>query len=211
MNPRPQCTGDCSDPSRTHTNPADREISVGNVLPSRILHIPLRSKGRNKTSLQQILNDCTGDIIVHVFSRVSKEQLRLEYEMVSTWSRYPHIDLTSVVISTYPASVLSSDAVRDWSGCEDNPRLVLSDPSKHLLEAMGFVRPPPSSKAVATRQRHLGGIRSGFFIVKKDGTLYAWQTGTVDNLSEGIFRAERKLHGELAESTRGRGGVLPPW
>ncbi|KAL4862269.1 hypothetical protein BDV12DRAFT_203218 [Aspergillus spectabilis] len=190
------------------TRPAPSpEIAVGRPLPSHVLDMALRARGhKTTTTLQEILNERSGDIVVHVFSRVSRKQLHKEYEVVSTSPGFPHIDLTSVGISTYPVSAC-------LPGMEDadQPPFLLSDPTKHFLDCMGFVRPPPASKAVATRQRRLGPIRSGFFVVKKDGTLYTRQTGTLENLTAGIFKAERKLHKEWVENTRRRGGLIPPW
>jgi hypothetical protein len=94
---------------------------------------------------------------------------------------------------------------------EETQYSLLSDPKGRLLEAMGFVRAPARSKAWATRIRRLGRIKCGFFVVQKDGTLYAKQMGDLASVSEGIATAARRLHKEWVSNLRRLGKPISPW
>ncbi|THC89155.1 hypothetical protein EYZ11_011395 [Aspergillus tanneri] len=171
----------------------------------------LRSHGGEKTSLRAILDQIDGDILVHVFSRTTRKQLREEFERACTRERYPHITLTSVGMSTYPVSIYASISDNALEGIEGLPRFLISDPKKQFLDAMGFVRPSSTSKASATRMRRQGPLRCGFFIVRKDKTLFAKETGTLENVYEAIIRAEKKLHKGWISDLKRMGRPVPPW
>lgn len=88
---------------------------------------------------------------------------------------------------------------------------LLSDPRCRALEGMGFVRVPARSKTWVTRLRCEGRVRCGFFVVRKDGTLYVKKMGPLGNVVEGIALAVRQLHKEWVLELRKLGKVVPPW
>ncbi|PGH13453.1 hypothetical protein AJ80_06322 [Polytolypa hystricis UAMH7299] len=213
---RQHSTGDIGneelEPSIVQPQQHPEEVSIGRSLPSYILDMGMRDHKGKKISLRHVLDQIETYTIVRVFSRVSKKQLWEEFEEVHYRARYPHINLTSIGVSSYPVSVHASL----MKGIEEDdteyiPRFMLSDSNKRFLEAIGFVRPPPISKALATRRRRQGPIRYGFFIVKKDKTLLAKETGTFENVSAGIARAERRIHKEFISDLRRTGRPIPPW
>ncbi|KAL2862677.1 uncharacterized protein BJX67DRAFT_365783 [Aspergillus lucknowensis] len=186
-------------------------VLVGQTLPSHVLDISLRTHGGKKTTLRTVIEASEHDILALVFSRISKKHLQEEFEATYTHVYYPNVNLTTVAISTYSVSEFASLAGQTIVDPEDMPGVVLSDPSRQLLDAMGFVRAPPASKAAATRMRGQGPIRHGFFVVKKDGTLFAKESGTLENVNDAIYKVHQKVHSQWVADLRRRGLPIPPW
>jgi hypothetical protein len=174
--------------------------------------IELKAQDGKPMTLQQILDQSIDGIIVCIFSKISKKVLQAEFQELAPGLVYPNIHLTSVGLSNYPVSMNASIVEEGQEYLpEETQYSLLSDPKGRLLEAMGFVRAPARSKAWATRIRRLGRIKCGFFVVQKDGTLYAKQMGDLASVSEGIATAARRLHKEWVSNLRRLGKPISPW
>ncbi|KAL2817894.1 hypothetical protein BDW59DRAFT_130136 [Aspergillus cavernicola] len=189
------------------------EILVGESLPDHVLDMGLGTHRGKKTSLRAVLEKSEHDILVLVFPCISKQRFQEEFGSTYTTNLYyPNINLTTVAISSYPVSIFASlleDAIEAPE--EDMPEVLLSDPRLHFLDAMGFVRPPPATKAAAARMRRQGPVRHEFFVVRKAGILLAKGTGTSENVNEAIARVHRKIHSQWVSDLRRRGKPIPPW
>jgi hypothetical protein len=174
--------------------------------------IELRAQDGKPITLQQILDQSTDGIIIGVFSKLSKKVFQTEFQELAPGLVYPNIHLTSLGLSNYPVSTNASIVKEGQEYLpEQSEYYILSDPKRELLAAMGFVRSPARSKSWATRMRRLGRIKCGFFIIRKDGTLYAKQTGTLASVLESIATAARRLHKEWVSNLRRSGKPIPPW
>lgn len=187
-------------------------VTVGQRLPDSTMTIELKAQDGKPMTLQQILDQSIDGIIVCIFSKISKKVFQAEFQELAPGLVYPNIHLTSVGLSNYPVSMNASIVEEGQEYLpEETQYSLLSDPKGRLLEAMGFVRAPARSKAWATRIRRLGRIKCGFFVVQKDGTLYAKQMGDLASVSEGIATAARRLHKEWVSNLRRLGKPISPW
>jgi peroxiredoxin len=187
-------------------------VTVGQRPPDSTMTIELRTQNGQPMTLQQILDQSTDGIIVGIFSKRSKKVFQAEFQELAPGLVYPNIHLTSVGLSSYPVSMNTSIVEEGQEYLpEETQYYLLSDPKRQLLEALGFVRSPARSKSWATRIRRLGRIRCGFFIIQKDGTLFAKHTGSLPNVSEGIATAARRLHKQWVSNLRSVGKPIPPW
>lgn len=186
-------------------------IAVGQKLPDSVLGFKLRGQDGRKTTLQAILDQSRGGLIVSVFSKLSKKEFLTEFKGLAPGLVYPHLDFTSVGLSNYATSINASIVEECAEYVPDEKYCLLSDPNRRLLEPMGFVRPQTRSKAWATRMRRHGRIRCGFFIIQKDGLLYTKQTGPLPNVVEAIAKAATRLHNQWVSNLRVHGKPIPPW
>ena len=212
------------------TQPQEEAV-VGQRLPASILDIVLRATDRQRISLREILDDSGDGILVCVHTKGSKKRRRSNHRMGHVFSMsdmlsivyedaarffgskgYPHISLTCMGLTAYPPRVNAALAALPENVISvSEPPLVLSDQKALLLGPMGYVRPPAASKAWEKRFNREGPIRRGFFLVKKDSTLYARRTGTMPNMTVQIARVQSRFHKEWSAERRRRGIVVQPW
>lgn len=187
-------------------------VTIDQRLPDSIMTIELKTQDNKPITLQQILDQSTDGIIVSVYSKISRKVFQTEFRELAPGLVYPNIHLTSVGLSNYPVSMNASvvEGGQEYLP-EENQYYLLSDPKRELLEAIEFVRAPARSKAWATRIRRLGRIKCGFLIIRKGGTLYAKQTGSLPDVLEGIAMAARRLHRQRVSKLRSLGKPIPPW
>lgn len=186
-------------------------VTVGQRLPDSIMNIELPAQDGNPITLQLLLDQSIDGIIVSVFSKLSKEVFLSEFQALAPGLVYPDIHLTSIGLSNYPVPMNASIVEECQEYLPDEHYYLLGDPRGRLLEAMGFVRSPARSKTWITRIRRQGRIKCGFFIVRKDRTLYAKQTGPLASVLEGIEMAGRRLHRQWVSDLRRLGKPIPPW
>lgn len=125
---------------------------------------------------------------------------------------YPHVKLTYMGVTAYPPSVNAALArLAEEAISAEEPPLLLSDPRFLLIGAMGYVRPPAASKAWEKRFSREGPIRRGFFVIRKDGTLYSKRAGTMPNMLEQIVTVKSRFHKEWVAERRKQGLPIPPW
>ena len=200
-------TNSIENPSFDHTC----AVTVGQSLPNSIMNIELRDQDGKKLTLQHLLDQSVDGIIVCVFSKLSKKVFSAEFQELAPGLVHPDIHLTSVGLSNYAVSMNASIVEECQEDIYEETYRLLSDPKRRLLDAMGYVRPPARSKTWATRMRRYGRIKCGFFIIQKEKTLYAKQTGYLHNVLEDIARAARRLHNQWASNLRSLGKAIPPW